>query len=90
MSRARLGLYVFGRQSLFQNCLELSPSMNVLLTRPTKLQLVPNEWDVVDFSRKPDDKPSEVLAVDNVEQMGQIVHTKTQEVAYQLLTTCIA
>ena len=43
MSRARLGLYAFGRQSLFQNCLELTNTFNVLLSRPTKLQLVSDE-----------------------------------------------
>jgi intron-binding protein aquarius len=43
MSRARLGLYVFGRQSLFQNCLELTNTFNVLLAKPTKLTLVPGE-----------------------------------------------
>ena len=43
MSRARLGLYVFGRLSLFQNCLELTNTFNVLLTKPTSLTLVPGE-----------------------------------------------
>lgn len=28
MSRARLGLYVFGRVSLFSNCFELTPTFN--------------------------------------------------------------
>jgi len=43
LSRARLGLYVFGRQSLFENCYELSPAFSLLLSRPTKLQLVVGE-----------------------------------------------
>jgi intron-binding protein aquarius len=41
MSRARLGLYVFCRQTLFANCYELIRTFNILLTRPTQLQLVP-------------------------------------------------
>jgi len=43
MSRARLGLYVFCRRSLFENCFELTPTFNTLLKRPDKLQLVPQE-----------------------------------------------
>lgn len=43
MSRARLGLYVFCRQSLFADCYELIPTFNQLINRPTKLELVLNE-----------------------------------------------
>ena len=43
MSRARLGLYIFARVSLFKSCYELTPVFNILLKRPTKLQLVLNE-----------------------------------------------
>ncbi|KAG0215221.1 hypothetical protein BGX31_000871, partial [Mortierella sp. GBA43] len=39
LSRARLGLYIFGRQKLFQNCHELEPAFQRLLKRPTKLCL---------------------------------------------------
>ncbi|CAB4411822.1 unnamed protein product [Rhizophagus irregularis] len=39
MSRARLGLYVFCRRSIFENCYELAPTFNKLLERPDKLQL---------------------------------------------------
>ena len=31
MSRARLGLYVFARVNLFQNCFELRPAFSCLL-----------------------------------------------------------
>jgi hypothetical protein len=40
MSRARLGLYVFARKELFQNCYELMSTFNQLLLKPTQLQLV--------------------------------------------------
>ena len=30
MSRARLGLYVFARTALFQNCYELTPTFNIV------------------------------------------------------------
>jgi len=39
MSRARFGLYVFGRFSLFENCFELAPVFNRFAKRPRKLSL---------------------------------------------------
>ncbi|KAJ8982916.1 hypothetical protein NQ317_004572 [Molorchus minor] len=44
MSRARLGLYIFARVSLFKNCFELTPAFEQLTSRPTKLHLVLNEF----------------------------------------------
>lgn len=47
MSRARLGLYVFGRLPLFANCYELQPTMQRFVQRPTQLALHPTEyWQV--------------------------------------------
>ena len=43
MSRARLGLYIFARVSLFQNCFELSAAFTQLTARPLKLYLAPQE-----------------------------------------------
>ncbi|KAH9709891.1 P-loop containing nucleoside triphosphate hydrolases superfamily protein [Citrus sinensis] len=43
MSRARLGLYVFCRRSLFEQCYELQPTFRLLLQRPDKLALTMNE-----------------------------------------------
>jgi intron-binding protein aquarius len=44
LSRARLGLYVFGRKSLFEQCYELQPSLKHLFRGyPEKLALVPTE-----------------------------------------------
>ncbi|GFR52139.1 hypothetical protein Agub_g14654, partial [Astrephomene gubernaculifera] len=43
MSRARLGLYIFGRKELFANCYELQPTFRQLLARPTQLALVKGE-----------------------------------------------
>jgi intron-binding protein aquarius len=48
MSRARLGLYVFGRRNLFENCYELTPAFSVLMgkNRPDQLALIPGEqWE---------------------------------------------
>lgn len=43
MSRARLGLYVFARVSLFSTCFELQNSMSLLLARPQDLCIVSGE-----------------------------------------------
>uniref|UniRef100_A0A182QEI5 RNA helicase aquarius n=1 Tax=Anopheles farauti TaxID=69004 RepID=A0A182QEI5_9DIPT len=43
MSRARLGLYIFGRVALFKNCVELQPAFRLLMNRPLELQLLPGE-----------------------------------------------
>ncbi|XP_022909695.2 RNA helicase aquarius isoform X1 [Onthophagus taurus] len=43
MSRARLGLYVFARTSLFRNCFELTPAFQILMSRPLCLEMVLNE-----------------------------------------------
>ena len=43
MSRARLGLYVFSRVGLFQNCFELSPAFRLLTRHPLALHLYPME-----------------------------------------------
>ncbi|CAN6697109.1 unnamed protein product [Malus baccata var. baccata] len=43
MSRARLGLYVFCRCSLFEQCYELQPTFQRLLQRPDHLSLNLNE-----------------------------------------------
>ncbi|PKU78316.1 hypothetical protein MA16_Dca008941 [Dendrobium catenatum] len=39
MSRARLGLYVFCRRALFEQCYELQPTVQLLLQRPDHLAL---------------------------------------------------
>ena len=46
LSRARLGLYVFGRAALFANCLELQPAFAQMTSasgRPTSLRLLVGE-----------------------------------------------
>jgi hypothetical protein len=42
-SRARLGLYIFGRAGLFSNCFELLPAFSILQRRPLRLQLLLGE-----------------------------------------------
>jgi len=59
LSRARLGLYVFGRQELFESCVEIGPALNVLLSKPSVLQLLPGEvW--------PTQRPESITGAEDV------------------------
>ena len=82
MSRARLGLYIFGRQSVFENCYELIPTMKQLLQKPTNLQLVQDEEYMVEENNSgthgreiKDEKLNDemVFNVSGLEHMGLIV-----------------
>lgn len=53
LSRARLGLYIFGRAELFANCYELRPAMKQLLARPHQLHLHPSERHAVSLLYSP-------------------------------------
>merc|ERR1711924_510709 len=73
LSRARLGLYIFGRKSLFENCYELAPAFSQLMTKPIKLQVIPQETEVV--TRKATDCACDgVYDVEGVEHLGILVH----------------
>ncbi|KAF9315831.1 hypothetical protein BG003_002627 [Podila horticola] len=61
LSRARLGLYIFGRLKLFQNCHELEPAFKRLVQRPTKLwirtgEMYPNTTRLVGGDEDEEDK----------------------------------
>ncbi|KAF2785958.1 P-loop containing nucleoside triphosphate hydrolase protein [Melanomma pulvis-pyrius CBS 109.77] len=43
LSRARLGLYILGRRSVFESCFELKPAFDVLLSKSDSLTLVTGE-----------------------------------------------
>ncbi|CAL1548285.1 unnamed protein product [Lymnaea stagnalis] len=73
MSRARLGLYIFARSSLFSNCFELTPAFNILTSRPQVLHLLPNEN--YPCTRKLQDPPSESpIVISDMPQMAQFVY----------------
>ena len=76
VSRARLGLYVFGRVSLFENCAELKPVFAQLAKTPTKLQVLPQE--TAGTERKPSDAGT-CYDVEGVEHMGQLVAQMMRE-----------
>ena len=73
MSRARLGLYIFARVSLFKNCYELQPAFSLLTRRPLQLQLAP--WETVPCNR-PNNQPPQgkPVVVKDVTHMSNLVH----------------
>eukprot|EP01103_Thecamoeba_quadrilineata_P002733 TRINITY_DN1262_c0_g2_i1.p1 TRINITY_DN1262_c0_g2~~TRINITY_DN1262_c0_g2_i1.p1 ORF type:complete len:1382 (+),score=283.84 TRINITY_DN1262_c0_g2_i1:49-4194(+) len=76
MSRARLGLFVFCRRALFENCFELTDCFNLLTQRPDKLVLVPNES--FPTNRQRDENPATTLEVNDVLHMSQVVRGTLQ------------
>eukprot|EP00741_Cyanophora_paradoxa_P007305 tig00001098_g7066.t1 len=77
LSRARLGLYIFCRKSLFEQSYELAPALSQMLARPTKLQLVPSERFPAtrEISTKP--APDAVQEVADVHEMSVLVYNKS-------------
>eukprot|EP00803_Ostreobium_quekettii_P001943 evm.model.scf_2381.2 EVM.evm.TU.scf_2381.2 scf_2381:10191-21993(-) len=76
-SRSRLGLYIFGRASLFSNCYELQPAFKQLMARPTALGLVKGESYGVCSRRLGD--PVAVDVMSGVDQMGALVDEMSWE-----------
>ncbi|KAK6481299.1 RNA helicase aquarius-like isoform X2 [Huso huso] len=74
MSRARLGLYIFARVSLFQNCFELTPAFNQLAARPLLLHIVPNEYHPTNrLNWNPPAHPVQVIK--NMPEMANLVYS---------------
>jgi len=82
MSRARLGLYIFGRRSLFENCYELTPTFSLLRQRPDKLQLIQNE--AFPATRMLAAPVSEFFQVEDVVHMGTVVAALQQQAEQQI------
>ncbi|XP_034238562.1 RNA helicase aquarius isoform X1 [Thrips palmi] len=73
MSRARLGLYVFARVSLFKNCFELTPAFHQLMERPLNLHLAVDE--TYPCTRPVDQAPANPpMEVQDMPQMAQFVY----------------
>ncbi|CAI5764076.1 RNA helicase aquarius [Podarcis lilfordi] len=73
MSRARLGLYIFARVSLFQNCFELTPAFSQLTARPLQLHIIPTEY--FPAARQNGEHPShQVHVIKNMPQMANFVY----------------
>ncbi|CAH2328296.1 RNA helicase aquarius [Pelobates cultripes] len=73
MSRARLGLYIFARVSLFQNCFELTPAFSQLTARPLQLHILPAE--TYPTQRKNGDLlPYPAQVIKNMPEMASFVY----------------
>ncbi len=86
MSRARLGLYVFCKKSLFENCYELTNTFSVLNQRPSTLHLV--EGEVYPQSQRLINDDVTSTTVRDVVHMGEIVSSMVaahQEMQQRLL-----
>eukprot|EP00890_Picochlorum_soloecismus_P006133 jgi/Picsp_1/6520/NSC_03864-R1_intron-binding protein aquarius-like len=73
LSRARMGIYVFGREEIFGKCLEIKPSFSQMLARPQQLALVTG------FNRMADQVPGDSLLVQGVSHMADIVKSMENE-----------
>ncbi|GMH36875.1 hypothetical protein BSKO_04748 [Bryopsis sp. KO-2023] len=76
-SRSRLGLYAFGRQSLFSNCYELQPTFRQFMERPTQLELVKGEG--FDTCKRKAGEPVDSNKMPGVEAMDALVQQMTWE-----------
>ncbi|KAK2168383.1 hypothetical protein LSH36_17g07036 [Paralvinella palmiformis] len=84
MSRARLGLYIFARVSLFQNCFELSAAFTQLTARPLKLYLAPQER--YPTQRKQDESPQgPPLIMKDMPQMAKFVYDFYREKVHSII-----
>eukprot|EP01113_Clastostelium_recurvatum_P032039 TRINITY_DN4066_c0_g1_i3.p1 TRINITY_DN4066_c0_g1~~TRINITY_DN4066_c0_g1_i3.p1 ORF type:complete len:1486 (-),score=430.72 TRINITY_DN4066_c0_g1_i3:35-3970(-) len=85
LSRARLGLYVFCRRSLFENCYELTNAFGQFSQRPDKLMLVKHEQfpsaTNPAFQRGVGDAPPEVFEVQDIKHMSTVVYQSPEVIA---------
>ena len=73
MSRARLGLYVFARVSLFKNCFELTPAFDQFMEFPQTLHILPEETYPLAGPRESSPK-SPILEMMDMPQMAKFVY----------------
>ena len=78
LSRARLGLYILGRRSVFESCFELKPAFDILLSKPDALTLATGEM-YGETQRLVDQEVVEGEAVmEGVEHLGKYVYEMTK------------
>ncbi|KAJ0987357.1 hypothetical protein J5N97_005713 [Dioscorea zingiberensis] len=83
MSRARLGLYVFCRCSLFEQCYELQPTFQLLLQRPNHLAL--NLDETTPFTDRPVGETGTIHFIEGIQDMENLVVFKMHQL-YQAQT----
>lgn len=79
LSRARLGLYILGRRSVFESVFELKPAFDILLQRPDKLTLVTDE--MFGEAQRPAEQTAPVegeAEMQDVEHLGKYVYEMTK------------
>jgi intron-binding protein aquarius len=76
MSRARLGLYVFCRRSLFEQCYELQPTFQHLLQRPDHLAL--NLDEITRYTERCVEDTEPIHLVSSVDEMINIFNWRYQ------------
>lgn len=88
LSRARLGLYVLGRRTVFESCFELRQAFDILLKRPNNLMLVTGElWPSNRILSEEEAKPVQgEVEMAGVEHLGQYVFEMTNSKVQQLRT----
>lgn len=77
MSRARLGLYIFCRRSLFEQCYELQPTFQLLLQRPDQLAL--NLDESTPYTERLVGDPGRIHFVGGIEEMESLVNFKIHQ-----------
>lgn len=70
LSRARFGLYIFCRKSLFENCYELTPAFSRFAKQPAKLQLVQKEQHP---TAREADADAEAYTVEDLSHMATLL-----------------
>ena len=76
LSRARLGLYVLGRRSVFESCYELRDAFEQLFQREDRLMLV--QGDMWPKTGRMLDEDVPATSFQGVEHLGQYVYEMTQ------------
>ncbi|KAF8404574.1 hypothetical protein HHK36_009461 [Tetracentron sinense] len=85
MSRARLGMYVFCRRSLFEQCYELQPTFQLLLQRPDQLGL--NLDEITPFTERLVGDTGRIHFVSGVEEMASVVNFKMHQLYQARITS---
>jgi intron-binding protein aquarius len=81
VSRARLGLYVFCRQELFEKCYELKETFELLARFPNKLQLVMGESYPTERRATDSIPKDQIYEVEDVGHLGSIVYQMQENLA---------
>jgi len=87
MSRSRMGLYIFGRRDLFENCYELTPTFSKFRSRPNELVLVQNEEFPTSRGLVEDKAGNASFTVKNVIEMGNVIASMQEKMQGKMKVT---